>query len=60
MLPPDSIVRRTIDRQRPTKQPAICQWWLASPDRRAEDVGVVAVIVAELKLRDVQRQIFAA
>src|SRR5580704_14640887 len=29
---------------------------LASTDRRAEDVGIAAVIVSELKFRDVQRQ----
>ena len=33
---------------------------LASPDRLAEDVGVLAVVVAELELRDVQRHIFGA
>ncbi len=32
----------------------------ASRDCRSENVRVHAVIVAELKLRDVQRQIFAA
>src|SRR5271155_1239830 len=33
---------------------------LAPADRRSENVWVHAVIVPELKLRDVQRQIFAA
>jgi hypothetical protein len=32
----------------------------ASAYRRAEDVGVGAVVVAELKLRDVKRQVFGA
>ena len=34
--------------------------FLASADRRAEDVGVLPIVVAELKLRDVQRQVFLA
>jgi hypothetical protein len=33
---------------------------LASPDRLAEDVRVLAVVVAELKLGDVQRQVLGA
>jgi hypothetical protein len=33
---------------------------LASADRRAENVGICTVVVSELKLRNVQRQIFAA
>ncbi len=32
---------------------------LTTPDGLAENVGVLAVVVAELELRDVQRQIFA-
>jgi hypothetical protein len=32
---------------------------LASADRRAKNIGIAAIAVAELKLRDVQRQIFA-
>jgi hypothetical protein len=31
----------------------------ASANRRSEDVRIVAVVVAELKFRDVQRQMFA-
>lgn len=31
---------------------------LASPDCLGEDVGVVAVVVSELELGDVQRQVF--
>ena len=34
--------------------------FLASVDRRSEDVGIETVVVAELKFRDVQRQIFFA
>lgn len=33
---------------------------LTSPDRRTEYVGIVPVVVAELKFRDVQREIFGA
>src|SRR5260370_6031552 len=33
---------------------------LASPDRFAENIGIVAVVVPELKLRNVERQIFWA
>jgi hypothetical protein len=33
---------------------------LASADRRSEDVCVIAVIVAELELSDVQMQVFLA
>ena len=32
---------------------------LASLDRLAEDVGVAAVVVAELELGDVQRKVFS-
>ena len=33
---------------------------LASADRRSENVGIHAVIIAELKLRNIERQILAA
>jgi len=33
---------------------------LTPPNRRSEDVRILAVIIPELELRDVQRQIFAA
>jgi hypothetical protein len=33
---------------------------LAPTDRRSEDIRILAVIIAELELRDVQRQIFLA
>ena len=33
---------------------------LAARDRRSENVRISAVIVAELKFRDVQRQVFGA
>ena len=38
----------------------LLQYSLTSADRLAEDVGVVAVVVAELELGDVERQIFGA
>ena len=38
----------------------IAGFYLTAADRRAEDIRIVAVIVAELKLRNVERQIFAA
>src|SRR5438128_837229 len=33
---------------------------LASADRRSEDIGVLPVVVAELELRDIERQILVA
>jgi hypothetical protein len=33
---------------------------LASVDRRSENISVLAIVVAELKFRDVQRHIFGA
>lgn len=33
---------------------------LATANRRTENIGIAAIIVAELKLRDIERQIFAA
>lgn len=32
----------------------------ASVDRRSEDIGIIPIIVAELKLRDIQRHVFGA
>ncbi len=34
--------------------------WAAAANGCAEDVGVAAVVISELKLRDVQRHIFGA
>lgn len=38
----------------------LCLSSLASADRRAEDVRILAVIIAELKFRNIQRHIFGA
>jgi hypothetical protein len=32
----------------------------ASADRSSEDVGIAAIVVSELKFRDIQRQVFCA
>src|SRR4051794_10400694 len=37
-----------------------CTPALASGNRRSEDVGILPIVVAELKLRDVERHIFGA
>src|SRR5579863_9121044 len=34
--------------------------WSASFDRRAEDIGVFAIVISELKFCDVKMQIFSA
>src|SRR5229473_6731696 len=50
---------RSQQRQRRRLRPPLLEF-LASADRRTKDVRIHAVIVAELELRDVQRQIFLA
>ena len=43
-----------------SKTKLIRYFMLASADRRSENVGVMPIIITELKLGDIQRQIFAA
>lgn len=43
-----------------TRELFLLVWVLASRNRRAENVEIEAVVIAELKLRNVQRQMFSA